>query len=111
MTISTLVDLVVGRAQADGAVVVAFFGLARRHFCYSRRPRTQVLFRATEAVQLSGRVVSRRQRLAVVWLIFARFGACFVEPWPAARHKKGSHQFVLLLASVLQPLAFPSSPS
>jgi len=32
MTISTLVDLVVGRAQADGAVVVAFFGLARRHF-------------------------------------------------------------------------------
>ena len=33
MTISTLVDLVVGRREADGAVVVAFFGLARRHLC------------------------------------------------------------------------------
>ena len=33
MTISALVDLVVGRAQADGAVVVAFFGRARRHLC------------------------------------------------------------------------------
>ena len=90
MAISTLMDLVVRRAQTDGAVVVAFFGLARRHFLAAlpftvqlslalllsagvdrRRPRTQVLFRATESVQLSGRVVSRRQRLAVVWLIFA----------------------------------------
>ena len=33
MTISTLVDLVVGRAQADGAVVVALLGRARRHLC------------------------------------------------------------------------------
>ena len=32
MTISTLVDLVVGRAQTDGAVVVALLRWARRHF-------------------------------------------------------------------------------
>ena len=31
MPVPALVDLVVGRAQADGAVVVAFFGRARRH--------------------------------------------------------------------------------
>ena len=83
MAISTLMDLVVRGAEADGAVVVALFRGARRHFCAAlrgtvqlslallstgvdrRRPRTQVLFRATESVQLSGRVVSRRQRLAV----------------------------------------------
>ena len=33
MAVPALVDLVVGRRKADGAVVVAFFGLARRHLC------------------------------------------------------------------------------
>ena len=33
MTVPALVDLMVRRAEADGAVVVAFFGLARRHLC------------------------------------------------------------------------------
>ena len=32
MTVPALVDLVVRGREADGAVVVAFFGLARRHF-------------------------------------------------------------------------------
>jgi hypothetical protein len=32
MTVPALVHLMVRRAEADGAVVVAFFGLARRHF-------------------------------------------------------------------------------
>ena len=32
MTISTLVDLMVGRREADGAVVVALLRWARRHF-------------------------------------------------------------------------------
>ena len=46
MAVPALVDLVVRRAEADGAVVVALLGGARRHFAFVGRV-AQVLFRAT----------------------------------------------------------------
>ena len=108
MAISTLVDLVVGRAQADGAVVVAFFGLARRHFLRFVDRVAQALFWATgvcAAVWPRGFASSTSSR-GVANICAIR--SVFLRTVAGCKACKCSHQFVLLLASVLQPLAFLS---
>ena len=69
-----------------------------------RRPRTQVLFWATESVQRFGRVVSRRQRLAVEWLISAD-QAKLAAIAGASQLVQSRLPAFAPQASVLQPLA------